>query len=86
MLRFKFPCRFEGSARMKSGEWRFLGSKMKLDWGRSKAADGKAGEWQTRLENRGDALARQSQTPYCGTLDQPFARRKIPRRCGAPAL
>ena len=46
MLQFKSACRFEGLARMKSGEWRFLGAKMKLDWGRSKAADGKAGEWQ----------------------------------------
>ena len=44
--RFEAVGRFEALAKMKSGEWRSLHAGMKLDWKRSRSADGKAGEWQ----------------------------------------
>jgi hypothetical protein len=44
--RYASAGRFEALARMKSGEWRHLHGRMRLDWARPKTADGKAGEWQ----------------------------------------
>lgn len=46
MFRYEASGRFEGLAYMKSGEWRSLRAKMRLNWGRSKTAEGKAGDWQ----------------------------------------
>ncbi len=44
--RFEAAGRFEALAQMKSGEWRFLRAKLKLNWERPKTDDGLAGEWQ----------------------------------------
>lgn len=44
--RFEADGRFEASARMKSGEWRSLRARMKLNWERAKIAEDQAGEWQ----------------------------------------
>jgi hypothetical protein len=46
LWRYGASGRFEGLARMKSGEWRSLRGSLKLDWQRSRATEGKAGEWQ----------------------------------------
>jgi hypothetical protein len=46
MWRYDAAGRFEALAQMKSGEWRSFDAKIKLNWARQKAADGKAGEWQ----------------------------------------
>lgn len=46
MYRYESVVCFEGLARMKSGEWRSLEARMKLNWQRQKAPDGKTGPWQ----------------------------------------
>jgi hypothetical protein len=46
MWRYEAIGRFEALAQMKSGEWRSFDAKIKLNWARHKATEGKAGEWQ----------------------------------------
>ena len=46
MWRYEAVGGFDALAQMKSGEWRSLHATMKLNWGRPKTTDGKAGEWQ----------------------------------------
>ncbi len=46
MWRYHAVGRFEGLARMKSGEWRSLHGRLNLEWQRPKTTDGGAGEWQ----------------------------------------
>jgi len=46
MFRFEAEGGFEALARMKSGEWRSLHGKLKLDWARAKNGEGPPGEWQ----------------------------------------
>jgi ASPIC/UnbV protein/VCBS repeat protein len=46
MFRFEAQAGFDALALMKAGEWRSLHGKMKLNWERSKDAQGTPGEWQ----------------------------------------
>jgi hypothetical protein len=45
-LRYEAKVRFEGLARMKTGEWRSLHAQLGLDWQRATGPDGRVGEWR----------------------------------------
>ncbi|MCC6235103.1 MAG: VCBS repeat-containing protein, partial [Verrucomicrobiales bacterium] len=46
LLRYEATVRFDGLARMKSGDWRSLQTDLRLVWERTASADGRADEWR----------------------------------------
>ncbi|MGE4179967.1 MAG: FG-GAP-like repeat-containing protein, partial [Limisphaerales bacterium] len=47
-LQFDSTARFDGLARMKSGEWRSIEASLTLSWEREASGDGPPGEWRIR--------------------------------------